>query len=339
MKAIVYIVMSLLTVLPALALPPEWQISNNVMRVKLYLPDATSGFYRGTRFDWSGVIADLEYAGHSYYGPWFTQTDPKVSDFIYQGAEIVAGPCSAITGPVEEFTALGYDEAKAGGTFVKIGVGVLRKPDDSPYSGYRLYEIVDGGKWSIRKSADAIEFTQELHDPSSGYGYVYRKKISLAAGKPEMSIEHSLRNAGSRPIHTSVYDHNFLVLDKQATGPGFTVTLPFDVTSDHPPEKGLAEFRKNQLVYLKTLAGEDRVYTSIEGFGKSSDDYRIRIENADVKAGMTITGDRPLAKMALWSIRSVLSVEPFVDISLEHGAESTWKYGYEYYTLPRSNKK
>jgi hypothetical protein len=339
MKAIAYTVMSLLTVSSALALPPQWQISNSAIQVKLYLPDAASGFYRGTRFDWSGVVADLEYAGHSYYGPWFTQTDPKVSDFIYQGAEIVAGPCSAITGPVEEFTALGYDQAKAGGTFVKIGVGVLRKPDDSPYSGYRLYEIVDGGKWSIKKSADAIEFTQELHDSSSGYGYVYRKKISLAAGKPEMAIEHSLRNAGARPIHTSVYDHNFLVLDKQATGPGFTVTLPFTITSDHPPEKGLAEFRQNQLVYLKTLAGEDRVYTSIEGFGKSSDDYRIRIEDADVKAGMTITGDRPLAKMALWSIRSVLSVEPFIDISLEPGAESTWKYGYEYYTLPRSNKK
>ncbi len=74
------------------------------MRVKLYLPDATSGFYRGTRFDWSGVVGDLQYAGHSYYGPWFTQTDPTVPDFVYRGAEIVAGPCSAITGPVEEFT-------------------------------------------------------------------------------------------------------------------------------------------------------------------------------------------------------------------------------------------
>ncbi len=52
---------------------------------------------------------------------------------------------------------------------------------------------------------------------------------------------------------------------------------------------------------------------------------------------MTITGDRPLAKMALWSIRSVLSVEPFIDISVEPGAESTWKYGYEYYTLPHSS--
>jgi hypothetical protein len=69
-------------------------------------------------------------------------------------SDIVAGPCSAITGPVEEFTpAVGFDEAKPGGTFLKIGVGVLRKPDDAAHSAYRLYEIVDGGKWSVKKSA------------------------------------------------------------------------------------------------------------------------------------------------------------------------------------------
>jgi hypothetical protein len=313
--------------------PPQWQIANSLMRVKLYLPDAAKGFYRGTRFDWSGVVSDLEFAGHSYYGEWFTQTDPAVSDFIYQGSEIVAGPCSAITGPVEEFAPLRYDEAKPGGTFVKIGVGALRKPDDSPYSGYRLYEIVDGGKWSIQTSADAVTFTQELHDPSSGIGYVYRKRISVAADQPKMLIEHSLSNTGTHAIETSVYDHNFLVLDQQATGPGFTITFPFSLSSDEPPDKQLAELRANQIVYLKTLQGQETAYTTIQGFGRSSDDYKIRIENATVNAGMTIAGDRPLTKVALWSIRSVISVEPFIDIGLQTGGQMSWNYNYEYYVL------
>ncbi len=46
---------------------PEAEIANGPIRVRLYLPDATTGFYRGTRFDWSGVIGGLEYAGHNYY--------------------------------------------------------------------------------------------------------------------------------------------------------------------------------------------------------------------------------------------------------------------------------
>ena len=266
------------------------------------------------------MIANLEYAGHRYYGPWFTQTDPKVSDFIYQGPEIVAGPCSAITGPVKKN--LRYWDTtrpRPGATFLKIGVGILRKPDDSPYSPYRLYEIVNGGKWSSEKSADAMEFIQELHDSPSGYGYIYHKKVCLVAGKAEMLIEHSLKNVGARAIHTSVYDHNFLVLDKQPTGTGYTITVPFAIHSDEPPKKEFAEIRKNEIVYLKTLTGQDVVATPIEGFGHSSDEYKVRIENANVKAGMTISGDRPLAKIALWSIRSVLAVEPFVDVSAEPG--------------------
>jgi hypothetical protein len=339
MSPIAYIAMTLITALPAMMqaspVPPQAEISNAVLQVKLYLPDAEHGFYRGTRFDWSGVVADLQYKGHSYYGPWFTATDPQIPDFIYKGSDIVAGPCSAITGPVEEFTVVGFDEAKAGGTFLKLGVGVLRKSDDGVYSPYRLYEIVDGGKWTVKKSADAVEFTQELHNASSGYGYVYQKKLRLVSGKPVMVIEHSLKNTGTRAIHTSVYDHNFLVLDKQPTGTGFTITFPFAVTANPAPDKNSAEVEKNQIIYRKTLTGKDTVAFGIEGFGKSSDDYKIHIENKNVHAGMTISGDRPLTKVALWSIRSVIAVEPFIDISLEPGSHSTWKYDYEYYTLPQ----
>jgi hypothetical protein len=339
MKAIACTILSLVTALSALAetspAPPQTEIANSVVRAKIYLPDAASGFYRGTRFDWSGVVGDLQYAGHSYYGPWFTQTDPAVSDFVYQGAEIVAGPCSAITGPVEEFGVLGYDDAKPGGTFLKIGVGLLRKPDDARYTAYHLYEIVNGGKWSVKKSKDSVEFIQELHDASSGYGYIYRKKLSLAAGKPRMLIEHRLKNVGTRAIHTNVYDHNFLVLDKQPTDAGFTIHLPFAIATEPPLEKELAEVRKDQIVYLKKLTGQDRVYTSISGFGKSTDNYKIRIENTNVKAGMEITGDRPLSRMALWSIRSVIAVEPFIEISAEPGSQLTWQYQYDYSTLPR----
>src|SRR5262249_4915174 len=113
---------------------PSTEITNGPVRVRLYLPDAKMGFYRGTRFDWAGVIGGAEFAGHDYFPQWFQRADVKVRDFIYDGPDIVAGPCTAVTGPAEEFvtdgSALGFEEAKAGGRFIKIGVGVLRKPDD-----------------------------------------------------------------------------------------------------------------------------------------------------------------------------------------------------------------
>ena len=344
MKIAIYMMTSLLTVFAVLAqarvAPPQAEISNDIVRAKLYLPNTVNGYYLGTRFDWSGVVGDLEYQGHHYYGPWFNRTDPNVHDFTYEGSDIVAGPASGISGPVEEFTQpLGYDEAKPGGTFVKIGVGVLRKPDNAKYDSYRLYELIDSGKWKVKKSGDSVEFTQKILDAASGYGYVYRKTIKLLQGKPEMVIEHSLKNVGRRPIQSSVYDHNFLVLDGQPPGPGYSITFPFKVTADEHLDKDLADVRGNQIVYLKTLQGKDRVYTTIQGFNDSPDNYRIRIENTKVNAGMVISGDRGLQKMSLWSIRSVLAVEPFIDVSVKPGGELQWTYAYQFYTLPHSGEK
>ena len=312
------------------------EISNGIIQATIHPPDPISGFYRGTRFDWSGVIASLKYAGHNYYGPWFTKTDPTVVDYIYQGADIVAGPCSAVTGPAEEFSTndegLGFSEAAPGGTFLKIGVGVLRKPDNAKYSMFRLYDVVDHGQWSVQVRPASIVFTQSVTDPSSGYGYLYQKAVRLVAGTPQMVIEHRLTNIGKRPIVSSVYDHNFLVLDNQGVGPDFTVILPFEI---HPakPVKALGAVNGKTISYLKQLEGHDLFGVAIEGFGKTADDYKITIENRHVGAGMNITGDQPLESEELWSIRSILAMEPFIHMSIEPGKDFTWKYTYDYYTI------
>ena len=303
--------------------------------MKVYLPDAKDGYYRGTRFDWSGVIYSLQHGGHDYYGPWFNKTDPKVHDFVYAGNDIVAGACSAITGPVDEFAPVGWDQAKPGGHFIKIGIGALRKPDESAYDNYRLYEVADGGKWRVDGHPDSIDFTQTLEDASTGYGYLYQKTIRLTHGKAEMVLEHRLKNTGSQAIETKVYNHNFLVLDRQAPGQGVAITLPFQIQTARPPNPELAAIRGDQIVYLKTLEGRDVVTTPIEGFSNQAKDHVIRIENSGLKAGITITGNRPLLSASLWSIRTVVAVEPFVAISIEPEGEFTWTSTYEYYNLPR----
>ena len=318
---------------------PTAEIANGELRARIYLPDLKSGYYRGTRFDWSGVLYSLEYQGHEYYGPWFDKTDPNTHDFVYDGGSIVAGPCSAIPGPVDEFRPLGWDTAKPGATFIKIGVGALRKPEgksDGKYDAYRLYDIADGGKWTVRKNRESVEFTQQLVDSASGYAYIYKKTVRLTKGEPEMVLEHSLKNTGSRAIETSVYNHNFLIMDKQAPGPGLTLTMPFDIQTARPPNKELAEVRGKQIVYLKTLEGRDVVALPVAGFSRAVEDHRIRIENG--KLGMSIAGDRPLQSAALWSIRSVMAIEPFIAVAVEPGAEFTWKSAYRYFTLPAGAK-
>jgi hypothetical protein len=149
-----------------------------------------------------------------------------------------------------------------------------------------------------------------------------------------MVIDHSLKNTGRRAIQSSVYNHNFVVLDRQPPGPDFTFRLPFQIQSVRPPNKELAEIRGNQIVFMRPLAGEDQVAVPIQGFTDSAKDAEIVIENKKVGAGIRITGDRPLLRDLLWSIRTVLAIEPYISIDVQPGAEFTWKNVYEYYTIP-----
>jgi hypothetical protein len=327
--------------LPA-ADPPEAEITNGQMRIKVYLPDAAIGFYRSTRFDWSGVIYSLEYKGHNYYGPWFQKIDPKVHDVGYDASGVVSTPCTAMVGPGEEYLtagmALGYDEAKPGGTFIKIGVGVLRKVDDSRYDHSKAYDIVDGGQWKVEKGRDYIQFTQELADPGTQYGYEYQKTLRLTKGAPQMVLEHKIKNTGSRPIETSMYNHNFLVLDRQAPGPDFTITVPFQMEASRPPDEKLGEIRGNQILYRQTLENEERMAATVSGFGATAKDNDIRVENRKVGAGVRITGDHPLSNLSLWSIRTVLAIEPYITMTIAPGAEFNWKITYDYYILPAAAK-
>ncbi len=169
---------------------PKAEISNGLIHAELMLPDSQNGSYRGTRFDWSGIISSLQFDGHEYFGRWYEHHDPKIHD--------------AITGPVEEFRTndkgLGYDEAKTGGTFVRIGIGTVRKPDETEYHPFQTYEIVDPGKWTIHKHKDRIEFTQRLKS-DQGYAIpIPQDRPRLVKGKPELLVEHSLKNTGRKVI-------------------------------------------------------------------------------------------------------------------------------------------
>lgn len=319
--------------------PPHIQITNGTLTAGLYVPDPKLGFYRGTRFDWSGAFSSLQFEHHEFYGQWFQRSVPSVHDFQFDGPEIVVGAASAITGPVEEFTtnnrALGFDEANPGQHFVKIGVGVLMKPDSAPYDRFRAYKIVDYGKRTMTTSANSVEFTQEINDRSSGYGYMYRKIVTLTPGKPQMVLTHSLRNIGSKPIDTRVYDHNFLTLDHQPTGPDFTIFASYPIEPIAPPARGLMEVDSNKVRYLKTIAGEQDLILDLNGFGSGADSYDFRVENNHIGVGLRITGNRPLTRSTVWSIRTAIGIEPEIGMKLDPGDQFEWTISYDYYTLPR----
>ena len=299
---------------------PQAEIASAEIQATAYLPDAKAGYYRGTRFDWSGAVARLAWNKHEYFGEWFERHDPLLHD--------------GITGPVEEFqtgdSALGYNEAIPGETFVRIGVGAVRKPDESPYRRFSTYEIVDPGTWKVTRGADRVTYIHELRD-ANGYGYLYTKVLRLS--NDTLVLEHQLKNTGRKPIATTVYNHNFFTIDKQPTGPDFVVRFAFEPRALRPLGE-LGALAGKELTFVRALAKGETVFTEFEGFGTTAADYDIRVENRKTRAGVRVTADRPIAKFVFWSAPITVCPEPYIDASVEPGHESSWRITYQFYQLP-----
>ena len=293
------------------------EISNGLITSKLHLPDSEKGYYQATRFDWAGVITDLEFEGHTYFGQWFAKYDPKIHD--------------AICGPVESFTEIGYDQATVGEEFLRIGVGGLLKEDDSIYDAFKLYPISNPGLWKVKKSANRIIFTHEVKD-AAGYSYLYTKTVLLPKGKPELILKHTLKNTGKKAIATDVYNHNFFIIDREPTGPDIKITFPFEVVGQWNRDDSLAVIEGNTIRYTRDFRPRETVYMDdIQGHTRSVKDYDFSIENLKTKAGVRITCDRPISKIVFWASATTSCPEPYIDINVPPGEQMEWTNTYTFY--------
>ena len=322
---------------------PSATLTNGEITAKVYLPDHPDSFYHGTRFDWFGTVGSLTYRGQEFYGPWFGRI-AEVRDYVMTTDGIVGGPQSSNSGPVEEFNnpggALSFDATPPGGTFIKLGVGILRRPDDKPYDAYRSYDVVSRGKLTTKSTKTSITFTQDIFDPNSGTGYHYVKTLRLVPGKPQMVIEHLLQNTGQKAFSSLVYDHNFLTLspgnaDLKITVPYTLAPQPAPVPG-RPTIDGQLKLDDHSITYLRPLAPTERgAGVQMMGFGPTAADYAFEIKNVRTGAGVAVKGDQPLARNSLFALYTIAAVEPYIAVDLPVGAKKSWSYTYTY-TAPQS---
>ena len=295
---------------------PQTEIKNELIRARLYLPHIKNGYYRGSRFDWAGVIPSLEYKGHQYFGQWFEKYSPTLHD--------------AIMGPVEAFAPISYEESKVGEHFLVIGIGMVTKPEEPKYAISTPYKLVNPGKWKVKSKPDHVDFSHTLKDKK--YSYAYKKTVALTAGKPELVLTHSLKNTGITTIETTVYNHNFFVMDNTTIGPGYEVKFPYSISGEARDNPDLVTVEANHIVLVKDIAPKKFLYfAGIQGFGPSYKDYDISIENHKTGAGVRITSDQPIFKLPLWSAIKTLCPEPYIKLSIKPGETFKWSINYEFY--------
>jgi hypothetical protein len=319
---------------------PKVSLRSGGTEAVVYLPDKEQGYYRATRFDWSGVVACVSVHGHKFFGEWFAQYDPLKND--------------SITGPVEEFRtdngvlghyppnsalttihteAIGYDDARPGETFLKPGVGFLKRTDERPYSSGALYPIVDGGKWTVKVLQRTIRFQQVLNG-ANGYSYVYTKALSLDSDGMGLTLSHSLKNTGAKTIDTKVYDHDFFVFDDQPAAAGMVVRFKFPPRSVDPMTD-LVTVNGNELQFRRTAQAKESINAYITGYSNRASDNDITVIDTNRKIGVRQTGDNPISRILFWTNGTAVCPEVYLHVPVASGKTSRWKIHYAFLTPAR----
>ena len=231
-------------------------------------------------------------------------------------------------GPAEEFgqtAPVGYAEAAPGDPFLKIGVGLLERPDMHAYEFWRPYRIVRPGEWQVTHGVDWAEMTQRL--TLGGWSLGYAKRVTLLPDRPEIVLSHTLENTGTRHLETDWYCHNFVNIDGIPVGPEYHLTLPFP--PNFQAQAGRAVTTSGQtMTFSERLGSADAQFGHISGFGRGETQHCITVENTASGAGVLLFGDRALSELRLFAAAGAVCPEPFLRLRIPPGQTDQWQTHY-----------
>ncbi len=294
---------------------PLAKLSSGRVEVYVYLPDAKEGYYRGHRFDWSGMIAQATCDGHTFFTELRSPHDPLKAEHA--------------CGPSEQFgktTALAYGETKPGEEFIQIGVGHVRRPDEKAYSFFTDYEVPRPAGWRVTKTADGLRFEQELTD-ERGWGYRYVKTLKLSRDEPKLSVRHELCNTGRKRIDTDWYAHNTCLLDGRKVGPGYELSLEYETTTDVAKISG-GQARAGDGGTVAFVRPVDKPFwvESIEPAADAPARARrtMRLSDSQSGAAVTFAVDADVFKLSLYCEPGLICPEQNVRIRVAPGESAVW---------------
>lgn len=295
-------------------------LASGDLELSVNVPGAP-GTYCGSRFSWAGIISQVKCNGRRFFGPW------RPGEYSLDMHDNVTGTAGEFGMGIADMPApLGFNDASAGGDFVKIGVGVLRREDELPYSFGRGYRLVDSPAWQVRRFDQGVDMTQVL--THGAYGYDYCHRIELVPGSRSFITRHSLTNIGRNEIHQTHYSHNFLVIDQHPVGSGYEVIFPF-VPGNCIDKGGITYVEGRSLKFRGQIPAGKAIFAQLSGYGGTASDNMVTVRNGNAGADVVITGDRPVVRYHFFAVAGAVCPEPFVDIRAAPGETVTWQHRYD----------
>lgn len=196
-------------------------LRNAQLEVRVMVPDHPERYNRGVRFTPVAAVLGVRRDGVEYlYGP---KAHDPIGDHAGLAAEfdlcIPDGPSDALPP--------GYREAAVGKGFLKVGVGALRKSQET-YHLFMHPELLEPAVTTVEWHSDHAVFHQ-IFDGKTTPGYSYRMDAVLSLEGTSVIVDWKLSNTGEKAITTRQYTHNFLRIADQATASGYVLSFPYDI--------------------------------------------------------------------------------------------------------------
>ena len=268
--------------------------------------------YNFSRFDWSGKIVKV-----------------KFQNIIISGNErsYVKNENNFGKGFYNEFgidNALGFDEAKNGEWFHKIGVGLLKKEGDE-YLFYKNYEKRPAKFKSILESNRVLITCKS--ENVNGYSYVLKKEVELFENK--FKVKYNLENTGQKVIITNEYNHNFISVNKNLIGSDYVLKFPFKLKPSEFEEYVNPEQKIDigqQEIKFKSTPNKTYFFSNLSG--NKTIDAAWELINIPKKIIIRETGNFQTNKVNLWGSKHVISPELVINLYIKPGQSFKWDRTY-----------
>jgi hypothetical protein len=297
---------------------PRMILNNAATVLTMYKPDAATGYCRGSRFDWSGIIGRVKCIGHVWYADYTTGTHD---------------PLAEPTGTAGEF---GIDSVNGYGNqaFLKIGVGKLLGTGGA-YNFRTNYQILDPGVWTVTRGKYWMQFSHQIA-MVNGYDYDYVKRITIGDSTPVYTLDYYLKNTGTKSIVTDHYTHNFSLIDDKPVAGNYKVTLGFAPTLQQQTSApgswaSMTTINGKVISITATLNGSDYLWATFGGRSNTVADNSAIVTETTGKAALKIEGDWVPYKYNFWASPRSVCPEPYITVNLNPGEEMQWKDTYTAY--------
>ncbi|HEY8344944.1 MAG TPA: hypothetical protein VIL66_07120 [Bacillota bacterium] len=270
--------------------------------------------YQGSRFDWTGFITQVTLDGqHTYCVP----------------ESLEPGQGSGGCGICNEFgiaEPVGYEDLAPGGYFPKIGVGLLKRPDQKPYDFFRPYEIIPFPMTMVN-IRDGVKFIVE---PLECRGYLLELEKTITINENQLQIDYCLKNLGERAVHTTEYCHNFIGIDGYQVGADYKLEFLYPVQL-LPAENAAAQevLRIDGREINWNFQPTEDFYGKLDNI-PSEAPHQWTIRHQPTNTEVTEESFFSPLRVALWGKGHVISPEVFIEIKVNPGETQRWSRRYTF---------